>query len=136
MAENKTLQETVEHKDVLISQGYSGTFLKIIETSELPIDKYFRPAWRWNGTAITLDLPICQQRHLEKLRRVRNTKLQNSDAEYIKALEQNNTSKLDTLKQYRQALRDLPETIQTEMSNAATPNDIKAIRPAILDQQI
>lgn len=129
-----SIEEVIVFKDKKVIQGLQ--FCKIIESSDLPQERYFRPAWRWNGTAITMNLPACRQRHIDKLRRIRDFKLQISDAEYMKAMEQNDITRLNVLKQYRQALRDMPNTLQNELLAAPTAERIKAILPAIFDQQI
>ena len=128
-----TLEDTIFHKDTLVERGEISTFQAILQTEQLPQERYFRPAWRFNGVSVTLDIPACRQRHLDKLRRVRNAKLQDSDADYMRALEQADQTKLDTLKTYRQALRDMPQTVNTTLQAASTPETIKAVRPAILD---
>ena len=128
-----TLADASEHKDYLIGLGESAAFQAIVTSPQLPQERYFRPAWRFNGVSVTLDIPACRQRHIDKLRRVRNVKLQDSDADYMRALEQANQTQLDALKNYRQALRDMPQAVNTTLQAAATPEAIKAIRPAILD---
>ena len=130
---NPSIEEISNQKDKLIAEGYAATFLGITTTGQLPTDRYFRPAWRWNGSSITLDLAACKQRHLDKLRRIRNTKLQESDADYMRALEQEDQVKLTTLKVYRQALRDMPQTSTTEFQAAATPEAVRSIQPTILN---
>lgn len=133
MFSGATREETLAHKDVLIDRGETATFQGIVGTNQLPNNRYFRNAWRWNGTALDFDLPACRERHLNKLRRVRTDKLQDSDPDFIRALEQNNTTQLNALKAYRQALRDMPQSIAAELTSATTPDAIRAIRPAILD---
>lgn len=128
---NLPMEEVLIIKAKKISQYFQ--FCAIVNTSELPHDRYFRPAWRWGGAAITFDLQACRERHLNKLRRARNSKLQDSDSDFIRALEQGNQTQLDALKAYRQALRDMPQNSAAEFSNATTPETIKVIRPAILD---
>lgn len=111
-------------------------FGSIVTSEALPQDRYFRDAWRWNGTTINLDLPACRQRHLNKLRRIRDAKLTLSDSILLRALESSDTAILNEIKTIRQALRDMPQNIQTSLSFANTPEEIKSIRPAILDQNI
>lgn len=110
----------------------TNNFCAIVNSRELPSERYFRNAWRWNGAAIEFDLEACKERHLDKLRRVRNAKLQESDSDFMRALEQGNQITLDTLKAYRQALRDMPQSSAAAFTNATSPDAVRAIRPTIL----
>ena len=127
-----TLEETITHKDILIGRGEVSVFQTIVESNKLPQERYFRDAWRFDGAKVILDLPGCRQRHLDKLRRIRNAKLQDSDPDYMRALEQGDTTKLDALKIYRQALRDMPQTVAAEFQAVSTPSAIRNIQPVIL----
>ena len=126
------LAETTAWVNTLINRGEIAAFQAIVTDSELPTARYFRNAWRWVSGAVTMDIPACRVRHLGKLRQIRNLKLQDSDADYMRALEQADTVKLDALKNYRQALRDMPQTSATEFQAAITPETIRNIQPAIL----
>ena len=128
-----TLETTTGHKNYLISLGELASFQAIITSDQLPQDKYFRPAWKFDGAFVVIDTTRARQRHLDKLRRVRNVKLQDSDPDYIRALEQDDQTKLTALKTYRQALRDIPQTISAELQAAITPNEIRSIQPAVLN---
>lgn len=132
MHEVATLEATVEHKNILIAQGELASFQVIIRTEQLPQERYFRNAWRFDGNNVILDTATCRQRHLDKLRRIRNSKLQDSDADYVRALEQDDQTKLAALKTYRQALRDMPQISAIEFQTAATSEAIRNIQPAIL----
>lgn len=127
-----TLDETITHKNILIERGELSVFQTIVTSEQLPQERYFRDAWRFVNGGIAFDLPACRERHLNKLRRVRNSKLQDSDPDYMRALEQGDTVKLNALKTYRQALRDMPQTTAAEFQAASTPNAIRSIQPAIL----
>ena len=128
-------QEALAYKNLRIAkQVFIATqFCAIVTSEQLPQDRYYRNAWRFNGSNVVLDVGNCRHRHMEKLRRVRNAKLQDSDADYMRALEQANQTQLAALKNYRQTLRDMPQAVNTTMQAASTPEAIKAIRPAILD---
>lgn len=132
MQNTATAEDAAEHKDTLITHGELAVFQTIIKSEQLPQERYFRNAWRFDGSNVVLDIPSCRQRHLDKLRRIRNGKLQDSDADYMRALEQNDVAKLETLKSYRQALRDMPQTASATLQTANTPSEIKAVHPAIL----
>lgn len=127
-----TLEEATEHKDKLILNGETALFQVIATSNQLPQDRYFRNAWRFEGGNLTLDIGGCRQRHLDKLRRIRNAKLQDSDPDYMRALEQGDTVKLDALKTYRQALRDMPQNTTADLQAASAPDAIRNVRPTIL----
>lgn len=123
------------HRDELIARGLfnSAEFISIVDSSAIPQDRYFRDAWIWDGAKISFDLVKCRQRHINKLRKIRDKKLSHSDADFMQALEQNDQIKLEALKAYRQSLRDMPQAIATILSTISSPDAIKDIRPSILD---
>ena len=133
LVSDATLEDVINFKNILVGRGETSIFQAIVQSDQLPQERYFRNAWRFDGNNITLDIAACKQRHLEKLRRVRNSKLQDSDPDYMRAVEQGDQTKLDALKTYRQALRNMPQTSATDFANAATPEAVRSLRPAILD---
>lgn len=112
-----------------------ATDINVVEIDEqFLVDRTFRDAWELNRSN-TLDINMVKARKikLEDLRSRRNKKLQDSDVEYLVAIEDNDQVKLDDMKQKRKALRDLPQTIQPELDAAGTPEELKLVDSELLN---
>lgn len=135
MGQEATLEETAAHRDLLIEHDLftKAQFCAIVSDTQLPTERYFRPAWVWNGTAVTHDLEKCRARHLQKLRKMRRPLFALTDPKVMIALEKGDNLKVEQLRAYRQSLRDMPLTIQSALAAAKTPEEIRAIRPTCFD---
>ena len=68
----------------------------------------------------------------DMIRQERAPLLEKLDVEFMKALEAGNTALMEEIKAKKQALRDA--TADPSIAAASTPEELKAARPAILDQ--
>lgn len=131
------LAATVAFKDSRIAKKVRNPvdFVAIVESRDIPTDRYFRDAWRFDPAKgkFEFDLPTCRERHMNKLRRERDLKLAESDPHYLKALESGDATAIANIKARRTELRDMPVTLQPQFALAPTPEAIRAIRPAFLD---
>jgi hypothetical protein len=102
---------------------------RITEKSNLPESRDFRNAWTDDNPTETVDVNMEKARgiHLNKLRELRKPKLDALDKEYMKADEMSNTAKKVEIAAKKQALRDIPQTL--DLSIAQTPDELKAIIP-------
>jgi hypothetical protein len=64
--------------------------------------------------------------HLEEIRRVRNAELVTEDINMLKAIEAEDASAQSTVAAKKQALRDIPQTLDLTTD---TPKELKAIWP-------
>lgn len=99
---------------------------------DLPAERTFRNAWTSSGTRVTVDMPTARVIHLDRIRRVRNTRLNVLDKDWMRAVGQGDTVGAATIEAQRQALRDLPQTF--DLTTAATPEELMARWPSQLPQ--
>lgn len=74
-----------------------------------------RAAWAWDGARVICPAEAVTAHQLATLRRVRNAKLEESDADALKASE-TGAPNVDAVMAYRQALRDLPASSPDPMA--------------------
>lgn len=107
----------------------SGVPYRIVDATEIPTDRYFRNAWKDD---LSVDMVKARNIHRDKLRALRAPKLDKLDVEYMRADEAGDAAKKTDIATKKQQLRDV--TADPAIEAAATPEDLKAVRPAILDQ--
>ncbi|WP_259781189.1 hypothetical protein [Aestuariispira ectoiniformans] len=96
----------------------------------VPADRIFREAWiKPDQPVIDVDMAKARDIWRDKIRQVRTPALEGLDADFMKALE----SGADTsvIVSRKQALRDAPA--DPAIDAAATPEELKAVRPAGLN---
>jgi len=93
-------------------------------------DRYFRKAVRYRGGAFTIDMPQARTTHMDRIRVRRNRKLATLDAPYMIALETGDTDTQARIATEKQALRDIPQTL--DLTVYSTPEELKAAWPAEL----
>ena len=87
-------------------------------SSDLPTRR-FRNSWKPSGISAEVDLVKAKVQVFVELRRSRDKELAITDGSMAKENEQGNASSQATVKQYRQKLRDLPATAQTNIDAIA-----------------
>ena len=97
--------------------------------SALPARR-FRNAWRHQANMIGESLPDCRSLKLDWLRIERDRRLVASDPKMLRANEQGTAQEQADWKAYRQALRTLPATIQTDLQSKTTADEIDLYSPA------
>jgi hypothetical protein len=111
-------------------EGMGHTILKGDATgADLPNERpgqsrRFRNAWRWDGAKIEADLDLSRAQVMAEVRAERNERLATS-----RANEQQGNPEQQSWKAHRQALRDLPTTVQSEIDIIATPSALEAYEP-------
>ena len=111
----------------LIQAFPTGTHKGLVDDVNLPQGRYFRAAWRWKTTKVSVDMPTARSIKVDEIRLVRDARLVATDIE---------VSKLDgatipaPLKDKRKALRDLPATVQPDLDAITTPEALEAYEPA------
>ncbi len=95
----------------------------------IPTDRYFRNCWRkaFDGN-IDVDMPLARLQRMEEIRRERDNKLLSLDTEWRIALADDDKTELDKVAVRRQTLRDIPQTTNLEVIQAA--DDLIALNPA------
>jgi hypothetical protein len=107
----------------------------VIEKMALPADRSFRAAWRQRGQGVSVDIASARDIHLARLRLERDAKLAATDGLMARATERGDAAERSKLAARRQALRDMPADAATALAAVETLEDLKAVRPAVLDEQ-
>lgn len=81
---------------------------------------------------ITVNMTKAREIKKEQLRVERKPLLEQLDVDYMRALESGNTSLQTTIVNKKQRLRDI--TADASIASASTPDELKAVRPAVLDE--
>lgn len=100
----------------------------IVDQATLPKTREFRDAWTVNGT---VDIEKAKEVWKNKIRSVRNKRLQDLDIEWMKAMEKGQTTIASAISADKQVLRDI--TKREELTKAKTVEEIKAFWPKILE---
>lgn len=103
---------------------------RVIGDDVAPSDRQYRDAWIDDGAKIVHHMPKAREIHLAQVREVRDRKLAELDQQFMRALEKDDKQEQKRVAAEKQALRDLPATIDVE--KAATVEDLKALWPANL----
>jgi len=79
----------------------------------------------------TLNLEKAKEICLNKYRIARTPLLEKLDTQFMRALEQNNTELMESIKIEKQSLRDIT---LTDLSSIQTPDDLRNIWPEVLGE--
>jgi hypothetical protein len=71
--------------------------------------------------------------HMERIRQARKSEFTRLDAEWMRATGQKDASLADQIEAERQALRDMPQTV--DLSKAKTPSALQKLWPKELPKQ-
>lgn len=93
---------------------------RIVDTSNIPSDRYFRNAWTDDNITETVDVDMKKacDIHMDVIRRGRDKKMKELDIETLKG---------NDVQPEKQALRDIPQTF--DLSKATTPEELKELWP-------
>jgi len=112
---------------------HSGIYVSSREMPDdaIPSDRDFRDAWvdTTSELIIDFDMPKARTIHLGRIRKDRNEKLALLDIDAIKAEDQNNSAELARIREQKQVLRDIPQTIASDLAAATTIEELKEIKP-------
>lgn len=128
-----------EAKAQIVSQAVPAEFqANVIWVTRADIDdlaaqsggRMLRNAWMVSGGQVQVDMPLARTIRMQQLREVRNQKLAESDGPMMKAMESGDQATIDALKAKRQALRDLPNTL--DLNSIADAKILAELQPAEL----
>ena len=105
--------------------------LVVVEATDLPYFGTFgRFAWKQNGAVIPVfDMARARPIKTDQIRIERDARLVQEDIAYIRADEAGDTAEKARIAAKKQALRDLPVTIQPQLDALATPKALEAWQP-------
>jgi len=107
------------------------TSVREINESDIPVNRTvaLRNAWEDDGSNITVNLSKARVNKTDEIRPERNKKLATLDVDYIRADEAGDADKKQSIAVIKQKLRDLPETIQSELNALDTPDALEKFTP-------
>lgn len=86
--------------------------------ADKPANRRFRNCWRRVAGRIAVDLPLARGQVLKEIREARNRRLDDSDKDWARLSEDATVAgKRESMKSYRQSLRDLPAAVQVELES-------------------
>lgn len=104
------IEEIVEKFREVHPEGMYPRY-SVVDKINAPQDRQFRDAWVKRGNKIVVDEHKALKIHLERVREARNKKLEELDKEQLQYL--SDTWKIQEIETKKQALRDLPVSINT-----------------------
>lgn len=104
-----------------------GADFHIVDVSRIPDDRAFRNAWKKQGSTVITDMGLARGIHRDAMRAARAPLLADLDAQYMRALEANDTAAMAAIAAEKQALRDV--TADPAIDGAVTPEDLIAVWP-------
>ncbi len=98
---------------------------------DLPYDGPFLAAWKFNAdtTAVEVDMAKARAIRIDLIRPERDARLLALDADYMIADEAGDSAAKAAVAARKQALRDLPATIQPDLDAIADPEVLEAWQP-------
>jgi hypothetical protein len=112
----------------ILKAGIDALSWRTIEESEIPTDRSFRDAWKDVDEVLIHDMTKVKEIHLARLRIQRNALLEEKDKDWMRAIGQGNTTEATAVETERQALRDFPQTIASQLESATTVAEVKLIQ--------
>ena len=100
---------------------------RVVDVDSLPKDREFRDAWTMEGK---IDLAKAKEIWKNKIRVVRDMRLQELDVKWMKAMEKGEVKIAQSIAADKQVLRDVTE--REELTKASSVEEIKAFWPQIL----
>ena len=126
----------LSHAHWLTPEGTAVGFRAIMpddieaNTGGLKTPQVFINAWIDDGTRIVHDMAKARAIRTNQVRTERNARLDAEDVELKKAEDGNDQAAAARVRAKRQALRDLPATIQPDLDAITTPEALEAFEPA------
>jgi hypothetical protein len=100
-----------------------GVDYEIVNTDDIPSDRFFRNAWKANGAAIEVDLPKAKAIGHDIRRAKRAEEFAPHDEVIAKQIPGKDATQAETK---RQEIRVKYDAIQEAIDDASTPDEIKA----------
>jgi len=101
-----------------------------ISDNDIPTDRTFRSAWKISDKAIAVDMDKARDIQMDRIRSARDAELAALDLPSLRAIEAGDDAKSAEIASQKQALRDLPQTL--DLTKATTPEELAAIWPEAL----
>jgi hypothetical protein len=137
------VQQTKDGKILITSISYETTFEQVLnslpkdttafvtESENLPEDVTFFNAWELDGEEVVVNLTKAREIWKDRLRQARKPVLEKLDIEYMRALENEDTTRVEEIVSVKKKLRDI--TVAKELTSAKSIENIKAFWPSVLE---
>ncbi len=124
-----TFETEDELNDYIAKQAIpSGKRYKTFNQEDLPADRYFRDAWVADiENNLEVDMNKAKDIHMSAIRKWRDEQLASLDGPSLRAIETQDADAIAEIFAEKQALRDIPQTIDLDVAN--TPEELKNIKP-------
>lgn len=107
----------------------AGVTALIVDSSELP-SRRFRNSWSVLGGKPVVDMAKARVQRMSEIRAERDKLLKATDADKARLDDIGTQPQKQALAAYRQALRDIPLTVEAAVDGAQTPEALEALQPA------
>ncbi len=119
----------IVHGDASLAMQDGDELIELPQDWEQPSRKY-RNCWRWQSDQIKVNLPLARAQKLEEIRKERDARLVESDKEWMIAMTTGaGQEAIDAINAKKQALRDLPEIAESDLSSKLAVTTIDAYEP-------
>jgi hypothetical protein len=108
----------------------AATNPQFVDLAVIPSDRTFRDAWEHGGNTVVHNMAKARTIAQDRVREARGPRFTALDADYIRALEDNDTSKQAQIKAQKAILRNAPA--DPRIANAADPVALKAAVAAVI----
>lgn len=112
-------------EEILAKSIPDGADFSVVQVDEIPSDRTFRDAWIKNIDKIQVDMPKARVIHMDRIRRVRDRELKETDVLVTREMEAGGVTA--GLKAKRQELRNIPQTFNLDIHQ--TPESLKNAWP-------
>jgi hypothetical protein len=122
-----------------VARNHPGVSFFIVDSQDRAVeafftDRYFRNAWCEKDGKAAVDMVKARTCHMERIRSKRNKEIAKLDVPFMKALEDGDVVEQNRIKDLKQSLRNIPQTIG--LSSARTPDQLKALWPTELPEWV
>lgn len=112
-----------------IPDQFAALEYETVESTNMPPSRRFRAAWRLGENAVATDVPLAKALLKDAVRSERDTRLNDSDKEWLRLQAVGTQQAQDDYAAFRQALRDLPEDADTAIDALTTEAALLAYAP-------
>lgn len=118
-------EQKQQHIQRMIASFEPGTVY--VGEGDPPSNRRFRSCWSHGTSGVVVDMAKARAQRMEEIRIERNSLLKKTDVDLLVSQERGTEKEIQDIKTVRQALRDLPQSI--DLSLVATPEQLESFTP-------
>lgn len=107
-----------------------GLSYSVVSRDDIPDDRYFRNAWELVDKKVAIARPKAEAVHMDKLRDRRKKLFDKLDKDFMRAVEEDDSTAKSAIVERKRKLRDMPTTF--DLTTAMSTDDIKLMEPDYL----